>query len=93
MDQNMSMMLAPWGLIIGCALMASSGLSLLDIHFFKTKVQTIAAFCGGLLLVGLVEVSIHGRQRRLFFPGTEDRGLQVLCGRRGGFSRGEGQQG
>lgn len=67
MDQNMSMMLGPWGLIIGCGLMTVSGLSLIGIHFFKTRLQAIAAFCAGLVLLGAVELSFMADSGAYFF--------------------------
>lgn len=56
MDQSIAVFMAPWALIIGGGLIATSGLSLLNIHFYKTRLQAIAAFCAGVALLGLMEL-------------------------------------
>jgi hypothetical protein len=68
MDHRMTMLLVPWGLILGSALTAGGGLYLLlDVRFLKTKLQAIAALVTGLLLIFVTELAIVAYNGASFF--------------------------
>jgi hypothetical protein len=56
MDQSIAVFLAPWALILGGGLVATSVLSFFNHHFYKTKLLAVLAFCAGVLLLGLMEL-------------------------------------
>jgi hypothetical protein len=55
MNGDIATFITPFTLILGAGLLAAAALSFLDIHFFKTKFGTAAAFAGGLALIVLTE--------------------------------------
>jgi hypothetical protein len=67
MDHNMTMLLVPWGLILGSALVAGGGLYLFGIEFLETKFQAITALVVGLLLIFTTEVAIVAYNGANFF--------------------------
>jgi hypothetical protein len=69
MDHRMTMLVVPWALIIGCALVAGGGLYLVfDAQFLlKTRLQAIAALVSGLLIIFVTELSIVAYNGASFF--------------------------
>lgn len=68
MDHRMTMLVVPWALIIGCALVAGGGLYLFfDARFLKSKFQAITALVSGLLIIFLTELSIVAYNGASFF--------------------------
>ncbi len=69
MDHRMTMLLVPWGLLIGCALVAGGGLYLFfDARYvLQSKLQAIAALVVGLLIIFVTEVSIVAYNGAAFF--------------------------
>jgi len=56
MDQDIAVFFAPWALILGGGLIATSGLTFFNHHFYKTKLQATAAFVAGVAILGLLEI-------------------------------------
>lgn len=67
MDQNMSMFLAPWGLALGCSLIAASLLFFFGVEFLKSRPQAIMAMAGGLAIIFLTELAIIADSGASFF--------------------------
>lgn len=68
MDHRMTMLLVPWGLLLGSALTAGGGLYLfLDVRFLKTRAQAITALVAGLSLIFVTEVAIVAYNGATFF--------------------------
>lgn len=71
MDQNMSMFLAPWGLALGCALVAVSGLYLFDVRFLRSKLEATAAFLCGVFIICMAELGVIADSGAYFFQGQK----------------------
>ncbi len=56
MEQDVSIFLAPVIIIVGGGLIASGLLTLFNYHFYKTKLQAVAALVGGIALIGALEL-------------------------------------
>lgn len=69
MDHRMTMLLVPWGLLLGCALVAGGGLYLFfDARYvLRSKLQAIAALVAGLLIIGVTEIAIVAYNGAAFF--------------------------
>jgi hypothetical protein len=64
--------IAPFTLILGAGLFAAGVLSLLDIHFFKTKFGQTAALAGGLALIVLTKfILVTSGMSTLFSTASE----------------------
>lgn len=72
MDHRMTMLLVPWSLLLGCALVAGGGLYFIGIDFLKTKLQAIAALVTGLLLLFVTELGIVAYNGASFFLAQKD---------------------
>jgi hypothetical protein len=60
MDQNLTIFLAPFLIIVGGGLIAFGGLTLFGLDLlFKTKGQAILGICGGLVLLGALEIRFY----------------------------------
>jgi hypothetical protein len=56
MDQDISVFVAPWALILGGGLIATAGLTFFNHHFYRTKLQAAFAFAGGVAILGMLEI-------------------------------------
>lgn len=56
MDQSIGIFVAPWALILGGGLIATSGLTFFNHHFYKTKLQAAAAFVAGVFVLFVMEI-------------------------------------
>jgi hypothetical protein len=67
MDQNLTIFLAPLLIIFGGGLIAFGGLTLFGHDLlFKTKSQAILGICGGLVLLGVLEIRFFGSSATFF---------------------------
>jgi hypothetical protein len=60
MNQDLSVFITPFALIIGCALIAAGGLYFIDIRFLTSRVQAIAALVAGAVVLGVLEIVLAG---------------------------------
>jgi len=67
MDQNLTIFLAPFLIIVGGGLIAFGGLTLSGLDLlFKSKSQAIAGICAGLVLLGALEIRFFGSSASFF---------------------------
>jgi hypothetical protein len=67
MDQNLTIFLAPFLIIVGGGLIAFGGLTLFGLDLgFKTKSQAILGICTGLVLLGVPEIRFFGSDASFF---------------------------
>ena len=67
MDQNLTIFLAPFLIIVGGGLIAFGGLTLFGLDLlFKTKSQAILGICVGLVLLGALEIRFFGSGASFF---------------------------
>ena len=66
MNQDLSVFITPFALIIGCALIAAGGLYFIDIEFLKSRFQAVAALAAGLIVLGALEVVLAGSSVSFF---------------------------
>ena len=67
MDQNLTIFLAPFLIIVGGGLVAFGGLTLFGLDLvFKTKSQAILGICAGFVLLGALEIRFFGPSASFF---------------------------
>ncbi|MGH6936432.1 MAG: hypothetical protein ACRED2_09675, partial [Methylocella sp.] len=67
MDQNLTIFLAPFLIIVGGGLIAFGGLTLFGLDlFFKTRTQAIVAICAGLVILGVLEIRFYASSASFF---------------------------
>jgi hypothetical protein len=67
MDQNLTIFLAPFLIIVGGGLIAFGGLTLFGLDLlFKTKSQAILGICVGFVLLGALEIRFFGSGASFF---------------------------
>ena len=67
MDQDLTIFLAPIGIIVGGGLIAFGGLTLFGLDLvFKTKSQAILGICAGLVLLGALEIRFYASSASFF---------------------------
>ena len=67
MDPNLTIFLAPLCIIVGGGLIAFGGLTLCGLDLlFKTRSQAILGICGGLVLIGALEIRFYASDASFF---------------------------
>jgi hypothetical protein len=66
MNQDLSVFITPFALVIGCALIAAGGLYFIDIQFLRSRSQAIAALVAGGLVIGALEIVLAGSSVSFF---------------------------
>jgi hypothetical protein len=66
MNQDLSVFITPFALVIGCALIAAGGLYFIDIQFLRSRAQAIAALVVGFAIIGALEVVLAGSSVSFF---------------------------
>jgi hypothetical protein len=67
MDQNLTIFLAPFCIIVGGGLIAFGGLTLFGFDlFFKTRTQAIVGICAGLVILGVLEIRFYASSASFF---------------------------
>src|ERR1700730_5928990 len=67
MDQDLTIFLAPNGIIVGGGLIAFGGLTLFGLDLvFKTKSQAILGICAGLVILGALEIRFYASSASFF---------------------------
>ncbi|BBU62450.1 hypothetical protein MSC49_23850 [Methylosinus sp. C49] len=66
MNQDLSVFVTPFALVIGCALIAAGGLYFIEIQFLKSRLQAIAALVAGSLVLAALEVVLAGSSVSFF---------------------------
>lgn len=66
MNQDLSVFITPFALVIGCALIAAGGLYFIEIQFLKSRVQAIAALVAGSIVLAALEVVLAGSSVSFF---------------------------
>lgn len=67
MDQNISTLIGPVLLIVGCALLTGGMLYFAGIQYFHSTLQAVAALVGGVVLVGITTVAFMADNGGFFF--------------------------
>ena len=79
MDQNLTIFLAPFLIIVGGGLIAFGGLTLFGLYLlFKTKSQAILGICVGFVLLGALEIRFFGSGAS-FFENQKVVGFVLSC--------------
>ncbi|MBY6240115.1 hypothetical protein [Methylosinus sp. Sm6] len=66
MNQDLSVFVTPFALIIGCALVAGGILYFIDIRFLRSQTQAIASLVAGFAVLGALEVVLAGSSVSFF---------------------------
>ena len=67
MDQDLTIFLAPFAIVVGGALIATSGLTLFGYHYiYQNKTQAILGFLAGLVLLGGLELRFFASSASFF---------------------------
>lgn len=66
MNQDLSVFVTPFALVVGCALIAAGGLYFIEIQFLKSRLQAIAALVAGFLVIGALEIVLAGSSVSFF---------------------------
>jgi hypothetical protein len=90
MDQNIAILFAPWGLILGGGLIALSGLSLFRVHFFESKWIAIGAFLLGVAILASMEIIWFAGNGFYFFENQKLTANTCYFDAEAAFSRASG---
>jgi hypothetical protein len=66
MNQDLSVFITPFALVVGCALIAAGGLYFIEIQFLRSRLQAIAALVAGFAIIGALEVVLAGSSVSFF---------------------------
>jgi hypothetical protein len=66
MNQDLSVFITPFALVIGCGLIAVGGLYFIDIKFLRSRIQAIAALVVGGFIIAALEVVLAGSSVSFF---------------------------